>query len=121
VARGKYSFNRLVAFGDEFSDNGNGGFAHGITGSPATVYCFGTWTNGPVAVSYLADLLKMPLRDLAFADGVVEAALGQPSIRPTRNPQLDLLVSPNRLRTTQAVGTRMLSTQWHISGLDKMT
>lgn len=65
-ARGKYPFNQLVAFGDEFSDNGNGSYAHGITGSPATVYGYGTWTNGPVAVSYLADMLGVSLRDLAF-------------------------------------------------------
>lgn len=64
--RSSYPFNQLVAFGDEFSDNGNGSYAHGITGSPATVYGYGTWTNGPVAVSYLADLLSVPLRDLAF-------------------------------------------------------
>lgn len=28
----------MVAFGDELSDNGNGSYAHGITGNPATVY-----------------------------------------------------------------------------------
>lgn len=64
--RGTYPFNQIVAFGDEFSDNGNGSYAHGITGSPATVYGYGTWTNGPVAVSYLANLLGVRLRDFAF-------------------------------------------------------
>ena len=64
--RGGYPFNQLVAFGDELSDNGNGSYAHGITGSPANVYGFGTWTDGPVAVSYLADLLGVPLNDYAF-------------------------------------------------------
>ena len=64
--RSTYPFDQLVAFGDEFSDNGNGSYAHGISGSPATVYGFGTWTNGPVAVSYLSSLLSVPLRDLAF-------------------------------------------------------
>ncbi|KAH8881697.1 hypothetical protein GQ53DRAFT_832196 [Thozetella sp. PMI_491] len=64
--RSGYPFTRLVAFGDELSDNGNGSFAHGITGDPATVYGFGTWTNGPVAVSYLADLLSTPLADFSF-------------------------------------------------------
>lgn len=66
AGRGGYPFSKLVAFGDELSDNGNGSFAHGITGNPATVYGFGTWTNGPVAVSYLADLLSAPLTDFAF-------------------------------------------------------
>ncbi|KAF2492076.1 hypothetical protein BU16DRAFT_529446 [Lophium mytilinum] len=66
ASRSAYPFNQLVAFGDEFSDNGNGSYAHGITGDPANVYGFGTWTNGPVAVSYLTDLLKVPMRDFAF-------------------------------------------------------
>ena len=66
VERGAYPFNRLVAFGDELSDNGNGSYAHGITGDPANVYGFGTWTNGPVAVQYLAGLLHVPLDDYAF-------------------------------------------------------
>jgi phospholipase/lecithinase/hemolysin len=57
--RTTYPFANIVAFGDEFSDNGNGSYAHGITGNPATVYGFGTWTNGPVAVSYLNDLLGL--------------------------------------------------------------
>jgi len=64
--RSNYPFNQLVAFGDELSDNGNGSYAHGITGSPANVYGFGTWTNGPVAVSYLSSLLSVPLQDFAY-------------------------------------------------------
>lgn len=64
--RSAYPFNQLVAFGDELSDNGNGSYKANITGDPRNVYGFGTWTNGPVAVSYLADLLGVPLRDLAF-------------------------------------------------------
>lgn len=67
--RTAYPFNQIVAFGDELSDNGNGSYAHGITGSPANVYGYGTWTNGPVAVSYLNDLLKLGpqgLRNFAF-------------------------------------------------------
>ncbi|KAF2719771.1 hypothetical protein K431DRAFT_286406 [Polychaeton citri CBS 116435] len=61
-----YSFNQLVVFGDELSDNGNGSYAHGITDNPANVYGFGTWTNGPVAVSYLANLLGVRHRNLAW-------------------------------------------------------
>ncbi|QIW95228.1 hypothetical protein AMS68_000746 [Peltaster fructicola] len=64
--RSSYPFNQIVAFGDELSDNGNGSYAHGITGNPANVYSFGTWTDGPVAVSYLADMLGVPLVDYAF-------------------------------------------------------
>jgi phospholipase/lecithinase/hemolysin len=64
--RAAYPFNHIVAFGDELSDNGNGSYAHGITGDPANVYGFGTWTNGPVAVSYLSTLISSPLVDYAF-------------------------------------------------------
>lgn len=59
------SLASLVAFGDELSDNGNGSFAHGMTGE-TSVYGFDTWTNGPVAVSYMADTLNLPLIDYAF-------------------------------------------------------
>ncbi|KAK5939811.1 hypothetical protein PMZ80_008193 [Knufia obscura] len=51
----------LIAFGDELTDNGNGSSAHGIAGDPATIYGYGTWTNGPVAVSYLSSELSLPL------------------------------------------------------------
>jgi len=66
AARTTYSFNQMVAFGDELSDNGSGSFAHGMTGSPASVYGHNTWTNGLVAVSYLARDLGVPLLDYAF-------------------------------------------------------
>lgn len=68
-------FKQMVAFGDNLSDNGNGSYAHGVT-DPShknpKVYGFGTWTNGPVAVSYLSDNIKTPLvADFAYghADG----------------------------------------------------
>lgn len=66
TSRNAYPFSHMVAYGDELSDNGNGSYAHGITGNPATVYGYGTWTDGPVAVSYLTDLLQVPLTDYAF-------------------------------------------------------
>lgn len=93
VERSAFPFTRVVAFGDNLSDNGNGAspllplphqsplthsigsFAHGVTAAndPTNpVYGYGTWTNGPVAVSYLVDLLDVPLAaDYAFghADG----------------------------------------------------
>ncbi|CAF9924415.1 hypothetical protein IMSHALPRED_006185 [Imshaugia aleurites] len=71
---GAYPFSALVAFGDNLSDNGNGSVAHNVAAwSPTniapgnTVYGFGTWTDGPVAVSYLTDLLGVPMnQDFAF-------------------------------------------------------
>lgn len=65
----------MVAFGDNLSDNGNGSCAHGVAqqGDPSnTIYGFGTWTNGPIAVSYLVDELGVPMNsDYAYghADG----------------------------------------------------
>lgn len=47
----------MVAFGDNLSDNGNGSSKHNVAGNPESIYGFNTWTNGPVAVSYLSDTL----------------------------------------------------------------
>ncbi|KAI9668811.1 MAG: hypothetical protein M1831_000880 [Alyxoria varia] len=69
---GNLPFSRMVAFGDNLSDNGNGSCAHGVAGDPETIYGFGTWTNGPVAVSYLAEKLSIPLAEnyaFGHADG----------------------------------------------------
>ena len=72
---GAYPFSALVAFGDNLSDNGNGSYAHNVAADNAThvvkgnaIYGARTWTNGPVAVSYLADLLGVPM-DQNFAFG----------------------------------------------------
>lgn len=72
---GAYPFSALVAFGDNLSDNGNGSYAHNVAAwSPTdvvdgnTIYGAKTWTNGPVAVSYLTDLLGVPM-DQNFAFG----------------------------------------------------
>ena len=52
-----------------------GSYAHGVTdpsGVNPKVYGYGTWTNGAVAVSYLSDMLNVPLeKDYAYghADG----------------------------------------------------
>ena len=83
--RAAYPFSRLVAFGDELSDNGNGSYAHGITGNPANVYGFGTWTNGPVAVQYLAGDLNVPLVDYAFG-GCCGGGSGGASINNAYTP-----------------------------------
>ncbi|KAF2104353.1 hypothetical protein NA57DRAFT_70563 [Rhizodiscina lignyota] len=64
--KSSYPFGNIVAFGDELSDNGSGSYAHGVTGDPASVYGYDTWTNGPVAVTYLAKMLGMTLDDYAF-------------------------------------------------------
>ena len=53
-----FPFDRVVAFGDELSDTGTGSYAHGISGSPASIYGYGTWTNGGTAVQYLASSLN---------------------------------------------------------------
>lgn len=72
---GAYKFTALVVFGDNLSDNGNGSYAHNVAANNATdvvdgntIYGARTWTDGPVAVSYLADLLGVPLTQ-NFAHG----------------------------------------------------
>ncbi|KAF6232046.1 hypothetical protein HO173_009883 [Letharia columbiana] len=72
---GGYPFSAVVAFGDNLSDNGNGSYAHNVAAwSPTnvvdgnTIYGARTWTSGPVAVSYLTDLLGVPM-DQNFAFG----------------------------------------------------
>ncbi|KAK4703950.1 hypothetical protein P7C70_g2272, partial [Phenoliferia sp. Uapishka_3] len=60
-------FTHMIAFGDDYSDNGLGSFAHGITGDPKTLWGFGTWTDGHVSVTALARRLGIPLTyDYAF-------------------------------------------------------
>ena len=71
---GAYPFTALVAFGDNLSDNGNGSYAHNVAANSPTdvvdgnkIYGARTWTNGPVAVSYLTDLLGVPMnQNFAF-------------------------------------------------------
>lgn len=67
---GKYPFSALVAFGDNLSDNGNGSYAHHVAdkNNPNNaIYGARTWTNAQVAVSYLTDLLGVPMnQDFAF-------------------------------------------------------
>ncbi|CAD6579198.1 MAG: hypothetical protein ASARMPRED_008989 [Alectoria sarmentosa] len=71
---GAYPFSALVAFGDNLSDNGNGSYAHNVAANTPTdvvdgnkIYGAGTWTNGPIAVSYLTDLLGVPMnQNFAF-------------------------------------------------------
>lgn len=59
--RSSYAWKWVVAYGDELSDNGSGSYLADITGSPRDVYGFKTWTNGPVAVTYLAQMLGTPM------------------------------------------------------------
>lgn len=64
VVSSKYPFTRMVAFGDNLSDNGNGSYAWCIAAPGSCnnkIYGYKTWTDGPVAVSYLSDLISTPL------------------------------------------------------------
>ena len=72
----QYPFNHIVAFGDELSDNGSGSSAHGVAGDPETIYGYGTWTNGLVAISYLAQLMGLSLTDYAFGGTNGGATIG---------------------------------------------
>ena len=59
--RSSYPWDWVVAYGDELSDNGSGSYLADITGSPRNVYGYKTWTNGPVAVTYLTEMLGTPM------------------------------------------------------------
>ena len=77
---GKYLFTALVTFGDNLSDNGNGSVAHHVAqqGQPNNnIYGFGTWINGPVVVSYLTDMLQVPMnQEFAFGHAWVSSDFG---------------------------------------------
>jgi phospholipase/lecithinase/hemolysin len=47
-------FNQVIAFGDSLSDPGNAAALSGGAFPPASLYPFGTFSNGPTAVEYLA-------------------------------------------------------------------
>jgi phospholipase/lecithinase/hemolysin len=54
----------IVVYGDSLSDNGN---LFGASGQPAAPYWDGRFSDGKVAVEYLAALLNVPLHDFAWA------------------------------------------------------
>ena len=70
TSTGKYPFSAVVAFGDNLSDNGNGSYAHHVADKDNpnnAIYGARTWTNAQVAVSFLTDLLGVPMdQDFAF-------------------------------------------------------
>ncbi|KAF2485818.1 hypothetical protein BDY17DRAFT_344603 [Neohortaea acidophila] len=83
----KYPFNELVVFGDQLSDNGNGSYAHGL--DPNNIYGYYTWTDGPVAPTYLAELLNVPLQDYAWG-GSYGGGLAGSTIDNSYTPAKDL-------------------------------
>lgn len=59
------TYSAVVVYGDSLSDNGNLFAASGGT-IPAAPYYNGRFSNGPVAVEYLAAALGAPLLDFAY-------------------------------------------------------
>ncbi len=60
------AYSSIVAFGDSLSDNGNfAALVGGLFPSPAYGYAQGRFSNGPVAVEYLAQSLGIGLTDFA--------------------------------------------------------
>src|SRR5271165_854245 len=57
------AYTAVISYGDSLSDNGNL-YAH--TGQPPSPYWMGRFSNGPVTVEYLANLLHTPLMDFAW-------------------------------------------------------
>jgi hypothetical protein len=60
---GSIGSSRLVVFGDSLSDNGN---LFELIGQPLPPYWDGRSSNGPTYAEQLAQLLHVPLDDLAF-------------------------------------------------------
>ena len=103
VEQASYPFTKIVAFGDELSDNGNGSFAHGITGNPATVYGFGKqplyFSNShtsPLTAQITRHMDQWPSSHLL-------------SQRPTRS----WAIRPNRLRLWRLLRRQLL---WRNTG-----
>lgn len=79
------AYTAVITYGDSLSDNGNLFAASGNT-YPPPPYWNGRFSNGPVAVEYLANALHAPLVDLAWggattgigniADGGTQTSLG---------------------------------------------
>ena len=76
-------YTGVVVYGDSLSDNGN---LFNLIGYPPPPYFNGRFSNGPVAVEYLAQNLGVPLTDWAYggattgvgdiADGGTQTTLG---------------------------------------------
>lgn len=64
VAHGAHAASQIVAFGDSLVDNGNIVDYLGVT-FPASPYYQGRFSNGPVAVEYMATQLGLNLDDRA--------------------------------------------------------
>ncbi|HEX3640797.1 MAG TPA: hypothetical protein VHV10_05865 [Ktedonobacteraceae bacterium] len=104
VEQASYPFTKIVAFGDELSDNGNGSFAHGITGNPATVYGFGKTNPLYFSKSHTSPLTAQITRHM---DQWPSSHLL--SQRPTRS----WAIRSNRLRLWRLLRRRLL---WRNTG-----
>lgn len=60
------AYTQVIAFGDSLSDTGHFYAATFGLYPPAPAYDNGRFSNGPVAVEYLADALNVPLTSLAW-------------------------------------------------------
>ncbi|KAL8287434.1 hypothetical protein RQP46_003292 [Phenoliferia psychrophenolica] len=124
MAKRSLPFSHIVAFGDDLSDNGQGllrrkshagehadvsnlggSYRHGITGDPKTLWGFGTWTDGHVSVTKLAQLLGLPLSyDYAFGSSGGGEKIGSvcdnsliPSSQTGSYAQLDGAIVPSAI------------------------
>lgn len=74
------TYSGLYAFGDSLTDNGN---LFALTGglSPASPYVGGRFSNGPVAIEYVAASLGLTLHDYAYGG----ATTGTQNVNPVVN------------------------------------
>lgn len=81
AAQSAQAYSQLVAFGDSLSDNGNMKAllaGHGVD-TPASPYFEGRFSNGPVAVEVMADILGLQLVDRAIGGAETGTGNHQPS------------------------------------------
>jgi phospholipase/lecithinase/hemolysin len=80
MSRSSLDTSQLVVFGDSLSDNGN---LFNLIGQPLPPYWEGRFSNGPTYAEQLAELLDVPLQDLAFGDATASDA--SPGAEPSIN------------------------------------
>ena len=87
-------FSRIVAFGGELSDAGN---VYQIFGFPPEPYQDGRFSNGPVAVEYLANELNLAMPEASRSGGSNYAISGAPMIGSNVMARFGLSFNPDNV------------------------
>ncbi|RIB05757.1 Carbohydrate Esterase Family 16 protein [Gigaspora rosea] len=96
----KSKFNKLIAFGDSFTDNGN---VYNLTNKqwPSEINYMGHFCNGKVWAEYLAESLNVELENYAFGGATADSDFIQGSTGPAKHKvpgikqQIEAFISAN--------------------------